>query len=419
MSASFSSRVLAHRLEQPVAAGRPASSVDQRLLDQCGRAGRARRFARSRRPAATASAASSVQPPANTESRASTQRSRRRRAGRSSSRSARAASAGAAARCGSPPVSSAEAIVSRSAICSTGQRAHARRGELERERDAVEAPADVGDRARRSAAVTAKAGCAAAARSTNSRTASYCASASSVAGRARGSGTRERRHRDTSLSPATCSGSRLDARTLQRRRPACEQSPSRARRRPATRCSQLSRISSSSRSRDVLDQRLDAPGGPASSLTPSTDATACGTSRGVGQRRELDEPHAVGKVVQHVGADLQRQPRLAEAAHAEQRQQPRRSRAALAPRPARARGRRTTSPAAAGCSASPRASAAPGSPARSRGMQRPGRRARDSRGRAAARAPRSRSVTPRRQPLARRARRPPATAASGRRARRS
>ncbi len=43
----------------------------------------------------------------------------------------------------------------------------------------------------------------------------------------------------------------------------------------------------------------------------------------VGDRRELDEPDAIGKLVEHVSSDLQRQPRLAEAAHSEQREQPR------------------------------------------------------------------------------------------------
>ena len=41
----------------------------------------------------------------------------------------------------------------------------------------------------------------------------------------------------------------------------------------------------------------------------------------IGDRRKLDEPDAVGKFVEHVGRDLQRQPRLAETAHPEQREQ--------------------------------------------------------------------------------------------------
>ena len=48
-----------------------------------------------------------------------------------------------------------------------------------------------------------------------------------------------------------------------------------------------------------------------------------GNQRWVANRREVDEPHTVGIAVQHVGGDLQRKPGLAEAAHAEERQQPR------------------------------------------------------------------------------------------------
>ncbi len=45
--------------------------------------------------------------------------------------------------------------------------------------------------------------------------------------------------------------------------------------------------------------------------------------RRVADRREVDEPYAVRIHVEHVRGDLQRQPRLAEAAHAEQREQAR------------------------------------------------------------------------------------------------
>ena len=41
----------------------------------------------------------------------------------------------------------------------------------------------------------------------------------------------------------------------------------------------------------------------------------------IGDRRKLDEPDAVGIFVEHVGRDLQREPRLAETAHPEQREQ--------------------------------------------------------------------------------------------------
>ena len=43
---------------------------------------------------------------------------------------------------------------------------------------------------------------------------------------------------------------------------------------------------------------------------------------GIGDRRELDQPNAVGVIVQHVGGRLQGQPRLAQAARAKQRHQP-------------------------------------------------------------------------------------------------
>ena len=48
-----------------------------------------------------------------------------------------------------------------------------------------------------------------------------------------------------------------------------------------------------------------------------------GDQRRIDDRREIDEPDAVRIRVHQVGADLHREARLAEAAHAEQRQQPR------------------------------------------------------------------------------------------------
>jgi hypothetical protein len=43
--------------------------------------------------------------------------------------------------------------------------------------------------------------------------------------------------------------------------------------------------------------------------------------RRVADRREIEEPDAVGIRIEHVGGDLQREPRLAEAAHPEERQE--------------------------------------------------------------------------------------------------
>ena len=45
--------------------------------------------------------------------------------------------------------------------------------------------------------------------------------------------------------------------------------------------------------------------------------------RRIADRRQIDEPDAIRKVLHQVGGDLQRQPRLAETAHPQQRQQPR------------------------------------------------------------------------------------------------
>jgi hypothetical protein len=44
--------------------------------------------------------------------------------------------------------------------------------------------------------------------------------------------------------------------------------------------------------------------------------------RRIADRREIEEPDAVGVRIEHVGGDLQREPRLAEPAHAEEGEQP-------------------------------------------------------------------------------------------------
>ena len=130
-------RILADRLQHPVAVA-AGVQCDQRLLDELGDevehvalvepiAGRdcfrgfQREAARKYREAAKQRALVL------------------RRGGRSSSRSARAASAVAAMRCGRRRVSSRNRSSSRAAIALHGQRAHARRGKLDRQRNAVEA----------------------------------------------------------------------------------------------------------------------------------------------------------------------------------------------------------------------------------------------------------------------------------------
>ena len=82
------------------------------------------------------------------------------------------------------------------------------------------------------------------------------------------------------------------------------------------RCSQLSSISS------IDPARAPRPAGPrcrrpAARRHPPRRATAPGTEPGVGQRGELDHPGAVVVVVHDVEADLDRQPRLPDAARAD------------------------------------------------------------------------------------------------------
>ena len=83
------------------------------------------------------------------------------------------------------------------------------------------------------------------------------------------------------------------------------------------------------RSRTYLTS-ASSTGRPASSFTPSTEATACGTSRASASGASSTNQTPSGIFVQHVGRDLQREPRLAEAAHPDERQQRASCRAARA-----------------------------------------------------------------------------------------
>ena len=56
--------------------------------------------------------------------------------------------------------------------------------------------------------------------------------------------------------------------------------------------------------------------------TPSTCATALGTSAGSASSAKLHQPDAVAIRIHHFGGHLQREPGLADAADADQRQQP-------------------------------------------------------------------------------------------------
>ena len=127
-------------------------------------------------------------------------------------------------------------------------------------------------------AVTRKSGCAVAARSTNSRTASHrvSASAASAAGGSRGPGSDSEGTRK-GVSPATPSSSRLVASTRTPGQPRRRASARRAA--ASTRCSQLS----STRSRRLgrsASESVAARGRPASSRTPRAAATAWGARAG-------------------------------------------------------------------------------------------------------------------------------------------
>ncbi len=117
-----------------------------------------------------------------------------------------------------------------------------------------------------------KDGSTAAARSTKRRTESHAAISSRESAR-RASGTASGATGNCA-SPATCSGSRLEARMV---KPGADCSSCLASSAQAcTRCSQLSRIRSMRRPRAYLTN-ASITGRPASSFTPSTEATACGT----------------------------------------------------------------------------------------------------------------------------------------------
>ena len=88
------------------------------------------------------------------------------------------------------------------------------------------------------------------------------------------------------------------------------------------RCSQLSRMSSTRARLQVRAQRVQRRATRLLGHVEHANGFA-GDQRRVAQRRQVQEPHAVRVQVQLFGRHLQRQPRLAQPAHAEQRDQPR------------------------------------------------------------------------------------------------
>ena len=92
---------------------------------------------------------------------------------------------------------------------------------------------------------------------------------------------------------------------------------------PSITCSQLSSTSSVRRSARWSSSRSISGLSPSSRM-PSTAAHSGGHALGFLQRRQVDEPHPVGEGLELLLREAQRQARLAAAADAGQRQQPRR-----------------------------------------------------------------------------------------------
>ena len=238
---------------------------------------------------------------------------RRRTAARGSSRPTRAASAGAAAPCACRRSAAGSGRPARAAICSTDEHPHPRRGQLDRQRDAVELLADLRDRrrvlvgdgevrtrpcvrARRTAAPRRTA-----------RAPRRLAPRLELRQRQRrhapvGLARRRRAARGSSPGPSAAGTPRssASAATAAQRLEqvlAVVERPASARALP--RCATAACELRSARQRPHAERVRAAPRRPAV---------------GSRERRELDPPGAVREALERVGGDLQRQPRLAAAA---------------------------------------------------------------------------------------------------------
>ena len=195
--------------------------------------------------------------------------------------------------------------------------AHARGRQLDRERDAIEVVADLGDR-RSVGGVDGEV------RPHLQRPLDEQAHGSDWATACTGSvrrsegsdseGTRQ------SVSPATPSGARLVASTVTSRA-AAQQDLSRS-------CTGLEQVLTVVQNDQRLrvgevGDRASSEDWPGSGLTPDRLAERRADGVGVGQRRQLDPPGAVGEAVQRVGGGLGGEPCLAATPGAGQRQQPR------------------------------------------------------------------------------------------------
>ena len=239
-----------------------------------------------------------------------------------------------------PPVSRRKRSSRRAGDLGRAHRDDARRGELDRERDAVEPAADLGDRGRvrvvererRPRRVAPARRTAATASSRRRRRRRPCVG---DAERAQRPDLLARRRR---VPPGSWRGSRTSAHVAERR---CRRGAPAA----SSRCSQLSSTSSSCFAPQELDdagRRASTPGrGGARRASP---ATTCDDRVGVARRpRARRTTRRRGSRGSSVGGDLEREPGLADAADAGERDEPRRVRARRDRGELVARGRRRRS----------------------------------------------------------------------------
>ena len=86
-------------------------------------------------------------------------------------------------------------------------------------------------------------------------------------------------------------------------------------------CSQLSSISTR-RFVPRAEATRSVDSAPAESVSPSATATVTGNEAGIGERRELGDPHPVGVTRHQLARGLQAQPGLADTAGPDQRDEP-------------------------------------------------------------------------------------------------
>ena len=343
---------------------------------------------RSRAAPATRSAASSVKPPAKTASRRSSALLVARAARSSSRPTARSVCWRGGDGRGRRPSAAGSGRRAASRICSGREHAHARRGELDRERDAVEPLADLATAARVLVGQReARTGLRGAVDEELDRLERRRASPRRRRSPRRAATASAPRH---AASPRTPSGSRLVASTRQRSGTRRAARPRRAAA-PATRCSQLSSTSSVPSPPQSLGERRRASGRSAAPRARRARRRPRPGRRPGRRPVEVDEPDAVGVLVERSAAASSASRVLPHPPAPVSVTQPGARRAACRGLQAPVRGRRRSSAAAAGCSGRGRACAGAGSRPEGR-PRRAGRCARAGRGRVSRCRPRSSTV---------------------------